>query len=159
MLFFISATEYSNIQQNTTKVNVHLRGGIAQVLDQHQDLMGLVEDDIVEVETFFENRVEKLSFAVQNGVFIISNKGLGADREKNKTAVYVYAKRVQELNAKLSVEATLKEYEKVSKEVEILRKKLALDDKNSALKAETLLAEDDAKFLLRLMAIIKKLKG
>jgi hypothetical protein len=40
MLFLLSTPEYTNAQSNTTKVKVHLRNGVAEVFNLHQDLMG-----------------------------------------------------------------------------------------------------------------------
>jgi hypothetical protein len=39
MLFSLATPEYNNLQSNTTKVKVHLRN-VAEIFDQHQDLMG-----------------------------------------------------------------------------------------------------------------------
>jgi hypothetical protein len=76
MLFLLATPEYNNIQSNTTKVKVHLRNGVAEILEQHQDLMGKVENNLLEIETNFENRLEKLLFVLQDAVFVVSNKGL-----------------------------------------------------------------------------------
>ena len=74
MLFLLATPEYNNLQSNTTKVRVHLRNGVAEVFDQHQDLMGKVDNNIIEIETNFENRIEKILFVLQDAVFIVSNK-------------------------------------------------------------------------------------
>ena len=50
MLFLLATPEYNNIQSNTTKVKVHLRNGVAEILEQHQDLMGKVENNLLEIE-------------------------------------------------------------------------------------------------------------
>ena len=81
MLFLLATPEYNNVQSNATKVKVHLRTGIAEILDNHQDLMGKVENNIVEIETNFENKAEKFVFVLQDAVFIVSNKGLDAEVE------------------------------------------------------------------------------
>jgi hypothetical protein len=70
MLFLLATPEYNNIQSNTTKVKVHLRNGVAEILDQHQDLMGKVENNLLEIETNFENKLEKFLYILQDGVFI-----------------------------------------------------------------------------------------
>jgi F0F1-type ATP synthase epsilon subunit len=100
MLFLLNTPEYTNVQSNTTKVKVHLKNGVAEILDQHQDLMGRVENNIVEIETNFENKTEKNLFVLQDAVFIVSTKGLDKKLEK-KTSVYVYAKNVKEINSRL----------------------------------------------------------
>ena len=92
MLFLLATPEYNNIQSNTTKVRVHLRNGVAEIFDQHQDLMGKIDNNILEVETNFENRVEKLLFVLQDAVFIVSNQGLDVNSDNKGTGIYVYAK-------------------------------------------------------------------
>lgn len=159
MLFFLSTSEYNNVQNNTTKVKVHLNNGVAEILEQHQDLMGRIDNNIIEIETFFENRLEKLLFVLQDAVFVVSNKGLGADKEKNQTAVYVYAKRAREVSANLSIEEVSKKYDLVVKQLETLKEKQTTDSTNRLLKSKILLLEEETTFLTKLMAVIKNLKG
>jgi len=159
MLFFLSTSEYNNVQNNTTKVKVHLNNGVAEILEQHQDLMGRIDNNIIEIETFFENRLEKLLFVLQDAVFVVSNKGLGADKEKNQTAVYVYAKRAREVSANLSIEEVSKKYDLVVKQLEGLKEKQTTDSTNRLLKSKILLLEEETTFLTKLMAVIKNLKG
>ena len=78
MLFLLATPEYNNVQSNTTKVRVHLRSGIAEIFEQHQDLMGKIDNNIVEIETNFENKLEKIWFVLQDAVFIVSNQKEGA---------------------------------------------------------------------------------
>ena len=87
MLFLLATPEYNNVQSNTTKVRVHLRNGVAEVFDQHQDLMGKVDNNIVEIETNFEKKVEKLLFVLQDAVFIVSNQGLDANSDEKGTGI------------------------------------------------------------------------
>lgn len=159
MLFFLSTSEYSNVQNNTTRVKVHLSGGIAEILDQHQDLMGRIDNNIIEIETFFENRLEKLLFVLQDAVFVVSHKGLGADKDKNKTAVYVYAKRAKEISSNLTIDEVSKQYEKVVKQLEVLKEKQSKDSLNRLLKSKILLVEEEANFLTKTMTVMKSLKG
>jgi archaellum component FlaC len=158
MLFFLSTSEYSNVQNNTTRVKVHLTGGIAEILDQHQDLMGRIDNNIIEIDTFFENRLEKLLFVLQDAVFVVSNKGLGADREKNKTAVYVYAKRAKEISSNLTIDEVSKQYEKVTKKLEFFKEKQEKDSENRILKSRILLIQEEADFLTKTMLVMKNLK-
>lgn len=159
MLFFLSAAEYSNIQNNTTKVKVHLKSGIAEILDQHQDLMGRIDNDIIEIETSFENRLEKFLFVLQDAVFVVSNKGLGADKDKNQTAIYVYAKRAKEIASTISMDEISKEYEKTLKQLENLKEKQLVDSTNRLLKSKVLLIEEEVNFLIKMMGVIKTLKN
>jgi Fe-S cluster assembly iron-binding protein IscA len=105
MLFLLATPEYNNVQSNTTKVRVHLRSGIAEIFEQHQDLMGKVDNNIVEIETNFENKLEKIWFVLQDAVFIVSNqKDTDSAFESEGTGVYVYAKRVKEINSSVSID-------------------------------------------------------
>jgi hypothetical protein len=118
MLFLLATPEYNNIQSNTTKVKVHLRNGVAEILEQHQDLMGKVENNLLEIETNFENRLEKLLFVLQDAVFVVSNKGLETNVESKGTGVYVYAKRVREITPSTSVDEIVKQYDLKNAELE-----------------------------------------
>ena len=109
MLFLLATPEYNKIQSNTTKVRVHLRNGVAEIFDQHQDLMGKIDNNILEVETNFENKVEKLLFVLQDAVFIVSNQGLDANSDEKGTGIYVYAKKVKEITSNVSIEDVAKE--------------------------------------------------
>ena len=119
-MIFFCYSEYNNIQFNATKVRVHLRNGVAEIFDQHQDLMGKIDNNIVEIETNFENKVEKLLFVLQDAVFIVSNQGLDANSDEKGTGIYVYAKKVKEITSNVSIEDVAKEYEdkKISLELE-----------------------------------------
>jgi len=159
MLFLLATPEYNNIQSNTTKVRVHLRSGVAEIFDQHQDLMGKVENNIVEIETNFENRIQKSFFVLQDAVFIVSNQGLDPNAEKKGTGVYVYARRVKELTSNLSIEEFTKQYEQKNSQLEIENQKLAEMPNDRALASKTLLLEDEVEFLRRVVTIAKGFKA
>lgn len=157
MLFLLATPEYNNVQSNTTKVRVHLRTGIAEIFDQHQDLMGKVENNIVEVETNFENRFEKFLFVLQDAVFIVSNQGFDTDSENDdkQTSVYVYAKKVLEVNSKTSIDAITTEYEAKKSELEVELQKQGSEVSSSKI----LLLQEDTEFLKKSLSIIKGLKS
>jgi F0F1-type ATP synthase epsilon subunit len=160
MLFLLATPEYNNVQSNATKVRVHLRTGIAEIFDQHQDLMGKVENNIVEVETNFENKFEKFVFILQDAVFIVSNQGLdmNAETEEKKTSIYIYAKKVLEVNSKTSVEEITNEYESKKLELETELEK-ATDKDNQVSNSKILLLQEDTEFLKKSLSIIKGLKN
>jgi len=130
MLFFLSSPEYKNWQNNVLKVNVHLTSGIAQVLENHQDLLGKIENNFVEIENNFENKIEKLKFILQDGVFIVSNKGLDSEG----MTVYIYAKRAYEINSSFSSTMIISEWEKSKQLLQIEQLKLANYKADAALK-------------------------
>lgn len=159
MLFFLATPEYNKIQNNTTKVKVHLRNGVAEIYDQHQDLMGKVENNLVEIETNFENRLEKFLFILQDAVFIVSTKGL--DQESKGTGVYIYAKTAREINSAFSVDELNKQYEQKKSELESLIESLANKTNTlstSVINSRILILKSDVEFLRKSLVIIKGLK-
>jgi len=166
MFFFLSTPEYNTVQFNTTKVRVHLRNGIAEVFDKHQDLMGKVENNRIEIETNFENKLEKFSFILQDAVFIVSNKGLDGASEIKETSIYVYAKRVQEITKNTSIEELSKQYEKKKADLDKEFEKVGLSDVkgsvitvSKALNSKLLLLQQEVEFLRKSLIIIKDLKS
>lgn len=159
MLFLLATSEYNNVQLNTTKVRVHLRNGVAEIFNQHQDLMGKVENNLVEIETNFENKIEKFSFILQDAVFIVSNQGLEGTLDYKGTGVYVYAKKVREVTSNLSIDEISKQYEQKKGELDTQLEKLSETQDNKALNSKILLLKEDVEFLRRSLAIIKDLKG
>jgi hypothetical protein len=170
MLFFLSTPNYINEQLNTTKVKVHLKNGIAEILDQHQDLMGNVENDLIEIETNFENKIEKFIFVVQQAIFVVSHKGLDNKAQKKGTSIYVYAKDVREINSSISLDENIKQYEKKKLELSIELKKLE-DEKEATKKlnptnvttsnltnSQVLLLQQDVDFLKTVISIVKSTK-
>ena len=161
MLFLLATPEYNNTQSNTTKVKVHLRSGVAEILDQHQDLMGKVENNIIEIETNNDNKTDKILFVLQDAVFVVSNQGLDSTAENKGTGVYVYAKRVKEINSSISIDDISKEMEQKNSLVEQDKQKL-LDNNNPAsnlvVNSKILLLEDEIKFLEKVQVVIKAAK-
>jgi F0F1-type ATP synthase epsilon subunit len=159
MLFLLATPEYNKVQINTTKVKVHLRTGIAEIFDQHQDLMGKVENNIVEIETNFENKLEKFLFILQDAVFIVSTKGL--DEEYKGTGIYIYAKSAREINSSFSIEDLSKQYEQkktqLETQLELVAGQMTTSQAN-ILNSKILLLKDDVEFLRKALLIVKGLK-
>ena len=159
MLFLLATPEYNNVQSNTTKVRVHLRSGIAEIFEQHQDLMGKVDNNIVEIETNFENKIEKTSFVLQDAVFIVSNQQEG--KEEEGTGVYVYAKRVREITPSLSLEEISKQYEEKLQAFETEKQKLEsdnIDPLDQNLNAKLFVFKDEVDFLKKVVSVVKESK-
>ena len=160
MLFLLATPEYSNLQSNTTKVKVHLRSGVAEIFEQHQDLMGKVENNIVEIETNFENKFEKSLFILQDAVFVVSNQGLDTSAETKGTGVYVYAKKVKEINSSISIDEVTKQYEQKIVELETENQKLATADGNEkVINSKIFLLKDEVEFLKKVVTIVKDFKS
>lgn len=160
MLFLLATPEYNNLQSNTTKVKVHLRNGVAEIFDQHQDLMGKVDNNLIEIETNFENRIEKILFVLQDAVFIVSNKGLDTTAENKGTGVYVYAKRVREITPTISLEEISKQYQDKNAELEAENQKLAgADSSFKPNSSKIFVLKDEVDFLKKVLAVVKDLKS
>ena len=165
MLFLLATPEYNNVQSNTTKVRVHLRSGIAEIFEQHQDLMGKVDNNIVEIETNFENKLEKIWFVLQDAVFIVSNQkgnATGSVFENEGTGVYIYAKRVQEINSSVSMEELSKQYEEKVKLFETEKQSLVgenIDVSDETSNSKLMLIKDEIDFIKKVMAVVKDFKG
>ena len=159
MLFLLATPEYSNLQSNTTKVKVHLRSGVAEIFEQHQDLMGKVENNIIEIETNFENKFEKSLFILQDAVFVVSNQGLDTTAETKGTGVYVYAKKVKEITSTISVDEVTKQYEQKVAELEIENQKLAGDANDKVINSKIFLLKDEVEFLKTVVTIVKEFKS
>lgn len=162
MLFLLATPEYNNVQANATKVKVHLRNGIAEIYDQHQDLMGKVENNIVELETNFENKIEKFLFVLQDAVFIVSHKGLDGNDNNNETCVYIYAKRVREINSSLSLDELNSQIEQVQAKLNLELEKNNSKENESIEKlinSKVLLIQEDLDFLTKSLSIAKEAKS
>ena len=164
MLFLLATPEYSNVQSNTTKVRVHLRSGIAEIFEQHQDLMGKIDNNIVEIETNFENKLEKIWFVLQDAVFIVSNQKGSSESafESEGTGVYVYAKRVREINSKVSMDELTAQYDTKVSLFEAEKQKLA--DQNIEVSDQTnnsklMIIQEELDFLKKVMSVVKEFKG
>lgn len=162
MLFLLATPEYNNSQSNTTKVKVHLRSGVAEILENHQDLMGKVENNIVEIESNFENKTEKSLFVLQDAVFVVSNQGLDKTADNKGTGVYIYAKRAKEINSSVSTEEILKQVESKNQLLEIERQKIAsgsLDASNKVVSSKIIMMEDELEFLKKVQLVVKEVKS
>jgi hypothetical protein len=162
MFFFLSTPEYNNFQSNITKIRVHLMSGVAEILEQHQDLMGKIDNNIIEIETAFDNKIEKTLFVLQEAVFIVSTKGLDSKSEDKGTGVYVYAKKGKLINNSLSIDETIKQYElkklQLDNEIQKSLDPLIFPAELKMTKTKILLLNEETDFLKKVIGIAKELK-
>jgi F0F1-type ATP synthase epsilon subunit len=119
MYVYLVTQGFNTMLPSTTQVRVMLTNGGAQVLDGHQDLLGQIENNVVEFETNVENKIEKVAYVIQQGIFMVSVKGLDYltedvsqhDLGTGETTVYVYAKQCVQLLKNMSTENLVKQYE------------------------------------------------
>ena len=156
---FSLATPEDNkkVLSNATKVKIHLTTGIVEILDKHQDLLGKIGIDLLEVEKNEDNKVEKLKFILQDGLVIVSNKGLNV--ETQETGVYIFAKRVLELNSSLSIDEFSKKVEQKYTKLEVEKQALADAINNNGsiekIKTKVFLLEDELLFDKKVLSLIK----
>jgi hypothetical protein len=121
--------------------------------------MGKVENNIIEIETNFENKFEKSLFILQDAVFVVSNQGLDTTAETKGTGVYVYAKKVKEITSTISVDEVTKQYEQKVAELEIENQKLAGDANDKVINSKIFLLKDEVEFLKKVVTIVKEFKS
>ena len=149
---------------NATKVKAHLTTGIVEILDKHQDLLGQVSINLLEVESNDDNKAEKFKFILQDGVVIVSTKGFKAPSgpiPADETGVYVYAKRIIEVNTSISMEELSKKVEQKSNKLEIEKQLLAEASGKivATIKARILYLEDELKFEKKVLQFMKEAKN
>jgi F0F1-type ATP synthase epsilon subunit len=163
MQFSLATPEDSKkILANVNKVKVHLTTGIVEILDKHQDLLGKVGIDILEIENKEENKNETLKFILQDALVIVSNKGLNPEIV-SQTGVYIFAKRVLELGTNLSLDEFSKKIDQKMSQIDLERQKLAdgnLGNENKAkIKTRLILLEEELVFDKKVLKLIKDLKS
>jgi hypothetical protein len=122
--------------------------------------MGKIDNNILEVETNFENKIEKLLFVLQDAVFIVSNQGLDVNSDNKGTGIYVYAKKVKEITSSVSVDEVSKEYEDKKTSLEMENQKLGSDEEeNKAINSKIFVLKDEVEFLEKVVTVVKDLKS
>ena len=124
--------------------------------------MGKVENNIVEIESNFENKIEKILFVLQDAVFVVSNQGLDKTSTNKGTGVYIYAKRAKEINSTLSIDEISKQFELKNQQLETERQKIAsgtLDASNKVVSSKIIMMEDEIEFLKKVQSVVKEIKS
>jgi hypothetical protein len=159
---FILLTPERNYQvQNVSRVKGHLKNGIVEVFDKHQFLMGLIENNLIEIETIGENELKKF-FVLQDGIFIVSETNLGSLKSKTPTTVYAYAKTFFEIKKGTSIEELSKNYEEKKQELdqEILKLNIEGNESiNYLLNAKALLLKQEVEFFRSIIKIYEKVNS
>ena len=162
MQFSLATPEDSKkILSNVSKVKVHLTTGIVEILDKHQDLLGKVSIDLLEIESNEENKNEKLKFILQDALVIVSNKGLTVEATAAQTGVYIFAKRVLEFQSNLSLDEFSKKVEQKSLKVETQKQTLAeAAGKNvDKLRTQLFLLEEELAFDKKVFTFLKEARN
>jgi hypothetical protein len=183
---FILATpeQTTKILTDASKVRAQLSTGSVEIYDKHQDLIGKVGIDIIEVESAVDNKILKIKYLIQQGVVIVSNKGINSETiplPPPDTAVYIYAKRILELNssniniaqynqkietltitidklnAALSEEIAKEAAKVTTKDKEI--KVIVVTEKIRSLKTKLALFEEEREFAKKVISLVKDTKN
>jgi hypothetical protein len=109
MYVYLVTQGFNTMLPSTTQVRVMLTNGGAQVLDGHQDLLGQIDNDVVEFETNVDNKIEKV--ASVKGLDYLTEDVSQHDLGTGETTVYVYAKQCVQLLKNMSTENLVKQYE------------------------------------------------
>lgn len=159
---FILLTPERNYQiLNVLKVKGYLKNGIVEVFDKHQFLMGLIENNLIEIETIGETELKKF-FVLQDGIFIVSETNLGGLKGKTPTTVYAYAKTFFEIKKTTSIEELSKNYEEKRQELdqELVKLNIGKNEPiNYLLNAKALLLKQEVEFFRNIIKISEKLKS
>lgn len=151
MIVTLASGGFAKVFSNVLSVNVSLRNGSAQILPNHQDLIGKVENNLLQINT--ENDSEKTNVFIQDGIFIVSN-------EEGKTSVYIFSKRILDFDKTGKNRNQLDELKKEleNKKQQILVKK-EKQEKNpnlvSSLAAGLTILEDETKFIEEYLKVIE----
>lgn len=156
MKFFIGTPDYNKVFENTVRVKAYLRTGPAEIYENHQDLLGKIKNNLLEIDTITDGKTEKHMFVVQEAVFIVSSKG------KEETTSYSYGNRIQEISANTPIDELKKEIEDKKELLETESKKLLekeLEEPLSKLIQSTIISlQDDVDFVQKILAVMNERK-
>ena len=144
------------------RVKAYLKNGVVEILDGHQFLMGLIENNLIFVESFEETKKEQF-FVVQDAIFIVSDQGMDPNDVEKRTTVYVYAKTLLELKKDIPRETFIKYYENKKNEFEQELTKMSTNNKdkvlemNLVLNSKALLLKEELEFFRNVLTISERL--
>ena len=166
MEFILLTSESTFLISNAIKVKGHLKSGLVEIFDKHQYLMGLIENNLVEIESAIDStsmQKREHFFVLQDGIFIVSNAKLENENKKTPTTVYVYAKAFYEIDPLNSCEQLVIDYEKKKHELTFELEKN--EEKNNSsllnlvLTSKILLLKEEIEFLRNAVIISNTLRA
>lgn len=156
MKFFIGTPDYNRVFENTTRVKAYLRTGAAEIYESHQDLLGKIKNNILEIDTIVDGKTQTYVYVVQEAVFIVSSK------DKDETTSYSYGNRIQEISKDTPIEQLKNEIDEKKEALEIESKKLldtGLEDSLVKLVQSTILTlQEDVEFVQKVLTIVDERK-
>jgi dihydroxyacetone kinase-like predicted kinase len=157
MEFLLLTPEYTYQIPNPTKVKGFLKNGVVEIFEKHQHLIGLIENNLVEIE--FGN--EKKSFVLQNAIFIVSDREKSAEILNSRTIISIYAKRFFEIGKTNSIEELSLQYEQKKKELALELENVNeknFSTLNLTFNSKALLIKEDIEFFGTLLFFAKEFK-
>jgi hypothetical protein len=156
---FVLLSPELNFLYDSTKIRAQLTTGIVEILEQHQFLLGKINNELIEYETFIDTKVEKRYFVVKDAVLIVNNPPIEKEISeiKKETYVYVTAKRGFEITPSFSSETINKEYEQKNLLLENELQRLKDTSSEKLVSTKTLLLESDLEFLKKVLSLSKSI--
>ena len=108
----VQTSEGTKIISNVIKVKVCLKNGAAEIYDSHIDLMGTIENNLVEIYHRLDGKDVKAVFMIGNGVIVVSNKGLDSKEEEKGTFVAVLGDKSREITESVTAASIASEIER-----------------------------------------------
>lgn len=156
MKFFIGTPDYNRVFENTTRVKAYLRTGAAEIYESHQDLLGKIKNNLLEIDTVVDGKTQTYVYVIQEAVFIVSSK------DKEETTSYSYGSRIQEINKDTLIENLKKEFDDKKEAIEDETKKLSdtnLEDSIINMIQSTILSlKEDIEFVQKVLAVAEQKK-
>lgn len=155
------STRSRETYSDVLRVKAQLTNGTTEVLDQHQDLLGKICNNIIEIETSLENKLEKIYFVAQEAIFGVSTKRLDKKQESRTTSVYVYATEMLEINSNTSIEDLRAQFDLKTTELEIETQKAkgeSFDLSRNIMNAKLVGLKNEIEFLGVALKLAKDLK-
>lgn len=160
MDFILLTPERNYTISNSLRVKAHLKNGLVEILDKHQFLMGLIENNLIEVESAGDQKMNQF-FVVQDAIFIVSDTSFGIKSLKSSTTIYVYAKSFIELKKTTSREFLLSHYESKKSEFELELNRLTdnnrIKELSLVLSSKALLLKEEVEFFRNVLLIGEKI--
>ncbi len=160
MFLSITTPEHLHIQPNSLRIKAGLTSGVLEIYNKHQDLIGKIDNNFLEVDSINENKEEKSFYILQDAIFVVSNQNFEEETNASQTSIYVYAKKLLEISKNFSSDLILKELDEKKKELENQMEKLKneSDEDNNfdMLTSKILILKDDVIFLEKAYSFLKE---
>ena len=149
MQVFFVTPEFNETQTNVLKVKAQLRNGGIEIYPNHQNLIGKLSTEIIEILT-----ESKLTFyLVQDAIILVINKEfLELGPKKSESTIYVYAKRALKLTDNLNYSDVLNTYQLKRSEISLLK------ESQGSIATKTLLLNEELAFLKKVLEILKRVE-